>query len=361
MRPSLTDVVRAVLLEDMKTRGLRLDVKTDSYGRSGPLGDPSDLDEEGWRKRVVDFARSLKDTPYTWGGESVAEGFDCSGLVWYVLKTSGLAPNLPREASDRQMALGTSIGQADLKLGDMVGFKKKDGTPSHIGFYLGEGDRYISAAGGDQNTKMGKPPMPRSGQTPRVMEMGFEGDPRIKYFSSLSDLISKRIEADGGDTSGGTASSGPKEFHYNANPRDSDALKGFIAAFAPEYQRVFGKPLYVGSTYRGPAEQARAMEHRIAGGDYDKLYGRVLGGELNRVRELIKAKKYDDAGKIIAKKMSGSHLSGSAFDVPFTQNALMASQYNKFAELVARVAKEKGFKAAANGETDGHFHVDVRS
>lgn len=362
MRSSLSSVVRAVLLEDIATRGLRLDVKTDSAGGSGTLGEPSDLDEEGWRNRVIAVARSVLDTPYTWGGESVAEGFDCSGLAWYVLKTSGLVPDLARETSDRQMALGTPISQGDLKLGDLVGFKLANGQPSHIGFYLGEGDRYISAAGGDQGTKMGKPPM-RSGKTPRVMEMGFEGDKREKYFASISNLIAKRIEADGGDVSGGQATSagGPKEFHYSQHQKDSPELVGFIRELAPEYQREFGKPLHVGSTYRSPIEQAQAMEHRIKGGDYDTLYRGSLGGDLQRVKDLINAKKYGEAAAIISRKMRGSHLSGNAFDVPFAHNGLNRSQHAKFKSLVASVAKARRYDASANDETDGHFHVDVRS
>src|SRR5699024_9081956 len=39
---------------------------------------------------IIDAARSVKGTGYTWGGESPSTGFDCSGLVHYAYNQAGL-------------------------------------------------------------------------------------------------------------------------------------------------------------------------------------------------------------------------------------------------------------------------------
>ena len=87
--------------------------------------------------RAAVAARHLLGIPYRWGGISPAEGFDCSGLVYYVYRRLGVW--LPRTAAE-QFAVGRSVGRRALRPGDLVFFAGL----SHVGLYVGAG-RMIDA------------------------------------------------------------------------------------------------------------------------------------------------------------------------------------------------------------------------
>lgn len=88
---------------------------------------------------IVDKAAEYLGTPYVYGGASPS-GFDCSGLVYYVLKHFGLSPNRTPEALYAQ---GSFISKADLKPGDIVFFANTGGIGiTHVGIYAGDG-RFI--------------------------------------------------------------------------------------------------------------------------------------------------------------------------------------------------------------------------
>jgi len=97
------------------------------------------------RDSVVQMARAQIGRRYRTGGESPDKGFDCSGLVQYVL--SALNLKVPRTA--KQQALqGLPIGKDTTWLmpGDLLTFGKgKKGSVSHIGIYVGDG-RYVHAS-----------------------------------------------------------------------------------------------------------------------------------------------------------------------------------------------------------------------
>ena len=84
---------------------------------------------------IVAEAQKYLGVPYVFGGASPA-GFDCSGLVYYVLKTLGYAPNRTPEA---QYAHGTYVTKADLLPGDLVFFSGNGSTITHVGIYAGNG------------------------------------------------------------------------------------------------------------------------------------------------------------------------------------------------------------------------------
>lgn len=85
---------------------------------------------------IVNKAAEYLGVPYVYGGASPS-GFDCSGLVYYVLKHFGLSPARTPEALYDQ---GRSVNKADLQPGDIVFFANTGGTGiTHVGIYAGNG------------------------------------------------------------------------------------------------------------------------------------------------------------------------------------------------------------------------------
>ncbi len=96
------------------------------------------------RGELVETAKSFIGLPYSWGGVSPEQGFDCSGLTMAVYKLNGL--NLPR-SSRGQWGMGTFIQQSQLLKGDLVFFATGEkGRISHVGIYTG-GNTFIHAPG----------------------------------------------------------------------------------------------------------------------------------------------------------------------------------------------------------------------
>ena len=91
---------------------------------------------------VLMRAISLVGTPYRYGGNSPAGGFDCSGLVNYVYQDS-VALKLPRSSRELAEFQGPRIAPRQLSAADLV-FFGKDGGVSHVGIYVGEG-RFVHA------------------------------------------------------------------------------------------------------------------------------------------------------------------------------------------------------------------------
>jgi cell wall-associated NlpC family hydrolase len=87
--------------------------------------------------RVVDLAQTAIGSPYVFGGSSPVTGFDCSGLVHWVLGQLGF--DLGRTAA-AQFQQGTPVSAGDLVPGDLVFFSNTymPGL-SHVGIYVGDG------------------------------------------------------------------------------------------------------------------------------------------------------------------------------------------------------------------------------
>jgi len=85
---------------------------------------------------ILDKAKQYLGVRYVYGGASPS-GFDCSGLVYYVLKTLGYSPY--RMISD-MYSQGTYVSKANLQPGDIVFFANTYGSGlSHVGIYAGNG------------------------------------------------------------------------------------------------------------------------------------------------------------------------------------------------------------------------------
>jgi len=85
-------------------------------------------------------AISLVGVPYRYGGADL-DGFDCSGLVYFIYHDLGF--DVPRTAADQQRA-ATHIERRRLRPGDLVFFRTRGRGVSHVGVYVGE-DRFVHA------------------------------------------------------------------------------------------------------------------------------------------------------------------------------------------------------------------------
>ena len=92
---------------------------------------------------VLMRAIGLVGTPYRYGGNTPAGGFDCSGLVGFVFKDAANVA-LPRSTRELIDIDARKIDRDSLQPGDLVFFNPRGGRVSHIGIYVGE-DRFVHA------------------------------------------------------------------------------------------------------------------------------------------------------------------------------------------------------------------------
>lgn len=123
-------------------------------------------------------AFSLVGTPYRWGGNTPKGGFDCSGLVVYVMRRS-LGTTLPRTV-EQMSNVGYEIAWEDRLPGDLVFFNTTGGEFSHVGIYIGQ-NRFVHA--------------PRAGGTVRLETLvsSYWG-PRITAFRRIANESHAKTE-----------------------------------------------------------------------------------------------------------------------------------------------------------------------
>ena len=103
-------------------------------GNTGWQGQASQSTVTG--QGIADKAAQYLGVPYVYGGASPS-GFDCSGLVYYVLKSFGYAPQRTPEGLYTQ---GSFVSRDDLAPGDIVFFANTGGSGiTHVGIYAGNG------------------------------------------------------------------------------------------------------------------------------------------------------------------------------------------------------------------------------
>jgi len=115
------------------------------------------------RDSIVALTRAQIGTRYRHGGASPKRGFDCSGLIQYVMARFSMA--LPRTAKAQATAgLPVERDTSLLRPGDLLTFASTDNASiSHIGIYVGDG-RFVhasSVAGRVIESPLNRAPAPR--------------------------------------------------------------------------------------------------------------------------------------------------------------------------------------------------------
>ncbi|KAA0074243.1 peptidoglycan endopeptidase [Paraburkholderia sp. T12-10] len=110
--------------------------------RTMPPGSPRFVDHSIGREEISIQAMSLVGVPYRWGGNTPDSGFDCSGLVRYVVARAADV-DLPRTTADISHR-GESIEPDEVAPGDLIFFNTTGRPHSHVGIYVGK-LRFVNA------------------------------------------------------------------------------------------------------------------------------------------------------------------------------------------------------------------------
>ena len=95
---------------------------------------------------LVVYAHNLIGTPYVWGGSTLAQGLDCSGLLYCIQRAAG--SKVGRLTASGYSKIGMEIADGHQKPGDFLFF----GNPvTHCAVYVGMG-YMIESRGGRKNT-----------------------------------------------------------------------------------------------------------------------------------------------------------------------------------------------------------------
>ncbi|MDD3412904.1 MAG: SH3 domain-containing C40 family peptidase [Lachnospiraceae bacterium] len=113
----------------------------DGYIKSTYLGEyydePFTKEEDIFRERVIEIAKSYMGVQYRWGGKTPL-GIDCSGLTFMAYYLCGVT--IYRDAILKSGYPMHPINEIDLKPGDLIYYE------GHVTMYIGNGE-YIHATG----------------------------------------------------------------------------------------------------------------------------------------------------------------------------------------------------------------------
>lgn len=121
--------------------------------RTLPVPPPAVVNGPALGDEIVLRAMAQIGTVYRYGGADL-EGFDCSGLVYFIHQALGLPA--PRTAQ-QQFDSSRRIARHELAPGDLVFFRFAGARISHVGIYAGAG-RFVHA--------------PQSGRTVELKSLG---------------------------------------------------------------------------------------------------------------------------------------------------------------------------------------------
>ena len=104
------------------------------------------------RTQIVSTAEALVGVDYVSGMATPEQGFDNSGLIYYVLRENGFI-NCPRGTA-AQKEMGTTVALSEIEPGDILFFTDKDsetgGMIDFAGIYTGNGQLIYSPYPGEK-------------------------------------------------------------------------------------------------------------------------------------------------------------------------------------------------------------------
>jgi cell wall-associated NlpC family hydrolase len=120
---------------------------TGSMQISGSAIPGAKADNVGAQAASMAMQVAKNKTPYIWGGNSLSQGVDCSGLVQQIYGKLGI--KVPRVTYD-QAKHGRTVPVSQIQPGDLVFYRPGSRGPEHVGIYIGNG-QIVHAA----NSKLG--------------------------------------------------------------------------------------------------------------------------------------------------------------------------------------------------------------
>ncbi|MFN0205229.1 MAG: C40 family peptidase, partial [Planctomycetota bacterium] len=140
---------------------IKLPSKAIAYIPKGDASPPFSCSVSHGPQAWIALGKQLLGTPYTWGG-TTPEGFDCSGLIQFLLKQHGIV--IKRDAHDQcfNEPKLEPVALDDLKPGDLLYFGDTKKI-SHVAMYLGANNNNDSNNDGDafgevlEATRSGRP------------------------------------------------------------------------------------------------------------------------------------------------------------------------------------------------------------
>jgi cell wall-associated NlpC family hydrolase len=152
------------------------------------------------RDSIVSLAKAQLGKRYRYGGKTPEHGFDCSGLVQYIMAALNL--DVPRTAR-QQARSGLEIERdtSHLLPGDLLTFAKPKKGVSHVGIYIGDG-KFIQAS-----SVAGRVVESSINRTPSRLVKAWRGARRLLAFD---DSVSSTVAAPG-DTAAPPTKGGVKD------------------------------------------------------------------------------------------------------------------------------------------------------
>lgn len=107
------------------------------------------------REKVLKESYKYIGIPYIWGGNN-PQGFDCSGLVqWVLKKTHDILIERTTRLQSNKWRSELNFDLSLIKPGDLIYFKTKKNQISHVGVYSGD-NKFIHAPNRKTNVKESK-------------------------------------------------------------------------------------------------------------------------------------------------------------------------------------------------------------
>ena len=103
----------------------------------GPSYSSNQNESSSIGQEIANYALQFVGYNYVYGAESPSDGFDCSGLVYYVYGQFGYS--LHRGAGGQYLWDGRYVAKSELQQGDLVFFSEDGSDVSHVGIYIGSG------------------------------------------------------------------------------------------------------------------------------------------------------------------------------------------------------------------------------